>query len=176
LAPPVSARPRLAVRLAAPDEQAGPLLPFGAANAQTAEASESGYEVMEMVLGDPDAPVELIEYSSFTCPHCRNLHATVVPQLMADYVDTNRIRYVYREVYFDRFGLWASMVARCGGPERFFGIVDLIYEQQPEWTQGVAARHRRQPASYRADRGSDQRGTRRLPDQPADGRGASGRL
>jgi protein-disulfide isomerase len=56
---------------------------------------------------------------------------TVVPQLMTDYVDTNRIRYVYREVYFDRFGLWASMVARCGGPDRFFGIVDLIYEQQP---------------------------------------------
>jgi hypothetical protein len=54
-----------------------------------------------------------------------------------DYVDTNRIRYVYREVYFDRFGLWASMVARCGGPDRFFGIVDLIYEQQPEWTQGA---------------------------------------
>jgi protein-disulfide isomerase len=123
---------------AAPDRTGGTsLLPFGAANAQTAEASESGYEVMEMVLGDPDAPVELIEYSSFTCPHCRNLHATVVPQLMANYVETNRIRYVYREVYFDRFGLWASMVARCGGAERFFGIVDMIYEQQPEWTQGA---------------------------------------
>jgi hypothetical protein len=60
-----------------------------------------------------------------------------VPQLMANYVDTNRIRYVYREVYFDRFGLWASMVARCGGADRFFGIVDMIYEQQPEWTQGA---------------------------------------
>jgi protein-disulfide isomerase len=111
-------------------------LPAGAAHAQTAEASEAGYEVTEMVLGNPDAPVELIEYSSFTCPHCRNLHANLVPQLMADYVEPGRIRYVYREVYFDRFGLWASMVARCGGPERFFGIVDLIYEQQPEWTQG----------------------------------------
>jgi protein-disulfide isomerase len=120
-----------------PDSQAGPLLPMGAANAQTAEASEAGYDVMELVLGDPDAPVELIEYSSFTCPHCRNLHLNLVPQLMADYVDTNRIRYVYREVYFDRFGLWASMVARCGGPDRFFGIVDLLYEQQPEWTQGA---------------------------------------
>jgi protein-disulfide isomerase len=122
-----------------PDTQTAPLLPFGAANAQTAEASESGYEVVEMVLGDPDAPVELIEYSSFTCPHCRNLHANVVPQLMADYVEPGRIRYVLREVYFDRFGLWASMVARCGGPMRFFGIVDLIFEQQSEWTQGSPA-------------------------------------
>jgi protein-disulfide isomerase len=118
-----------------PEAANAPLLPFGAAHAQTAEGG--AYEVMEMVLGDPDAPVELIEYSSFTCPHCRNLHATLVPQLMADYVDTNRIRYVYREVYFDRYGLWASMVARCGGPDRFFGLVDLIYEQQPEWTQGA---------------------------------------
>lgn len=120
-----------------PGSQPAPLLPVGAANAQTAEASETAFEVTEMVLGDPESPVELIEYSSFTCPHCRNLHANVVPQLMADYVDTNRIRYVYREVYFDRFGLWASMVARCGGTDRFFGIVDLIYEQQPEWTQGA---------------------------------------
>jgi protein-disulfide isomerase len=157
-----------------PDRQAVPLLPVGAANAQTAEASETGYDVIEMVLGDPDAPVELIEYSSFTCPHCRNLHATVVPQLMTDYVETNRIRYVYREVYFDRFGLWASMVARCGGPDRFFGIVDLIYEQQPEWTQGAPGDDRGEPAPHRTDRGSDQRGARRLPDQPADGRGASG--
>jgi protein-disulfide isomerase len=122
--------------LLGPAADRAPLLAPGAAHAQTAEASDGGYEVLEMVLGDPDAPVELIEYSSFTCPHCRSLHANLVPQLMADYVDTNRIRYVYREVYFDRFGLWASMVARCGGPERFFGIVDLIYEQQPEWTQG----------------------------------------
>lgn len=117
------------------------LLPGMAANAQAAEATatataEAGYDVQEMVLGDPDSPVELIEYSSFTCPHCRNLHTNLVPQLIADYVDTNRIRYVYREVYFDPPGLWASMVARCAGPERFFGVVDLIYDQQPEWTQG----------------------------------------
>ena len=122
-----------------PAPETGPLLPFGAANAQTAEGAETGYEVMEMVLGDPESPVELIEYSSFTCPHCRNLHANLVPQLMTDYVEPGRIRYVYREVYFDRFGLWASMVARCGGPDRFFGIVDLIYAQQPEWTQGSPA-------------------------------------
>jgi hypothetical protein len=71
------------------------------------------------------------EYASFTCPHCAPFHANLVPQLKADYIDTGKVRFVYREVYFDRFGLWASMVARCGGPDRFFGIVDLIYDSSP---------------------------------------------
>lgn len=44
------------------------------------------------------------------------------------------MRFIYREVYFDRFGLWASMIARCGGEMRFFGLVELIYEKQREWT------------------------------------------
>ena len=49
------------------------------------------------------------------------------------------MRYIYREVYFDRFGLWAGMVARCAGPERYFGVVYLIYARQAEWTQGAPA-------------------------------------
>ncbi len=43
------------------------------------------------------------------------------------------MRFIYREVYFDRYGLWASMIARCGGPEKFFGIADLIYKGQGKW-------------------------------------------
>jgi protein-disulfide isomerase len=46
------------------------------------------------------------------------------------------VRFVHREVYFDRYGLWAGMVARCGGEERYFGIADLIYERQRDWTRG----------------------------------------
>jgi protein-disulfide isomerase len=100
----------------------------GAATAQS--------NVEEMTLGDPDAPVTVVEYASFTCPHCRNFHETSFERLKADYVDTGKVRFVYREVYFDRFGLWAGMVARCGGPERYFGIVDLLYEKQDEWARG----------------------------------------
>ena len=81
----------------------------------------------------------MIEYASFTCPHCRTFHENTLPLLKADYIDQGRLRYVYREVYFDRFGLWAGMVARCAGPERYFGIVDLIYQRQAEWTQGAPA-------------------------------------
>ncbi len=92
--------------------------------------------VQEMSLGNPDAKVTVIEYASFTCPHCRRFHETVMPKLKKDYIDTGKINFVYREVYFDRFGLWAGMVARCGGPMRYFGIVDMIYENQSEWTAG----------------------------------------
>ena len=113
-----------------------PLLPQ-AAHAQA--VSTAAPEVIEMVLGSPDAPVEMIEYASFTCPHCRTFHENTLPLLKADYIEKGLVRYVYREVYFDRFGLWAGMVARCAGPERYFGVVDLIYARQAEWTQGAPA-------------------------------------
>lgn len=105
--------------------------PFGAATAQTAAEN---VEIVEMVMGAEDAPVTVIEYASYTCPHCANFHKAVLPELKKNYIDTGKVKFVYREVYFDRFGLWASMVARCGGEMRFFGITDLIYEGQKEWT------------------------------------------
>jgi len=110
--------------------------PPGMAQAQTAEAVVDTSLVREMTLGDENAPVTVIEYASFTCPHCANFHAEVLDDLKANYIDTGKVRFVYREVYFDRFGLWAGMVARCGGGEKYFGIADLIYERQSEWTAG----------------------------------------
>jgi protein-disulfide isomerase len=109
--------------------------------AQEAAAPEATMEeqtgIPEMVLGNPDAAVEVIEYASFTCPHCAAFHADQFQQLKANYIDTGKIRFVYREIYFDRFGLWASMIARCGGnTDRFFGISDVIYDTQREWTAG----------------------------------------
>ena len=111
-------------------EGVAPNLFVGMANAQTAEA----IEIKDMVLGSAEAPVEVIEYASYTCPHCASFHADQFKQLKENYIDTGKVRFVYREVYFDRFGLWASMVARCGGGARFFEISDLIYEKQSEWT------------------------------------------
>ena len=100
------------------------------ANAQSSDAAA----IPDMVLGSADAPVEVIEYASYTCPHCASFHANQYPQLKANYIDTGKVRFVYREVYFDRFGLWASMVARCGGEAQFFNITNLIYEKQRDWT------------------------------------------
>jgi len=107
----------------------------GPVQAQDADTSQ----ITEMTMGPADAKVTIIEYASFTCPHCANFHNGPLKELKADYIDTDKVHFIYRDVFFDRFGLWASMVARCGGEEKFFGISDMIYEQQREWTNGQPA-------------------------------------
>lgn len=84
-------------------------------------------------LGSPDAPVKIVEYASFTCPHCATFHATVFKDLKTEYIDTGKVHFTLREVYFDRYGLWAAMVARCGGEMRYFGIHDMLFDQQQDW-------------------------------------------
>lgn len=105
--------------------------PVGMAQAQEGEIDTS--RVLEMSMGNPDAPVTVIEYASFTCPHCRTFHEGPFKELKANYIDTGRIHFIYREVYFDRFGLWAGMLARCAGPDRYFGMAEMIYATQQEW-------------------------------------------
>lgn len=87
------------------------------------------------IKGDPDAPVHVIEYVSLTCPHCATWHAEVFPAIDKDYVETGKVRFELREVYFDRFGLWAAMLARCGGESRYFGFIDLLLDEQEAWTR-----------------------------------------
>ncbi|MEO5613614.1 MAG: DsbA family protein [Cypionkella sp.] len=84
-------------------------------------------------IGNIDAKVKIVEYLSFTCPHCAAFHSEVYPQLKADYIDTGKVRLEYHEVYFDRYGLWAAMMARCGGEMRYMGITDIIYDTQKDW-------------------------------------------
>ena len=111
-----------------------PTDPIGAAFAQDASDIDTSM-IKDMTLGNPDADVTVIEYASFTCPHCAAFHEDAFKQLKADYIDTGKINFVYREVFFDRFGLWAAIVARCGdGAEnRYFGIADMMYSKQREW-------------------------------------------
>jgi protein-disulfide isomerase len=104
------------------------LSPIGAAAAQ-------GAEVPEMTLGDPDAPVKVVEYASYTCPHCANFHRDTFKEFREQYIETGRVHFTYREVFFDRYGLWAAMIARCAGPERYFGVADLIYSTQDQWVR-----------------------------------------
>lgn len=104
-----------------------------AASAQETATDTQLSMVPDMVLGQADAPITLVEYASFTCPHCANFHATVFGKLKADYIDTGKVRFIHREVYFDRFGLWAGMIARCGGDAKYFGLSDMLYDTQKDW-------------------------------------------
>ena len=90
-------------------------------------------EIKDFSLGRPDAKVKITEYASFTCPHCAHFHSDVFKPLKAEYIDTGKVEFTYREVYFDRYGLWAAMVARCGGDMRYFGISEILFETQSEW-------------------------------------------
>jgi protein-disulfide isomerase len=95
----------------------------------TGTASLSG----DPSLGSPDAPIKMVEYASYTCPHCADFHNAVFKNLKAEYIDTGKVHFTLREVYFDRYGLWAAMVARCGGEMRYFGIHDMLFDKQQEW-------------------------------------------
>lgn len=104
----------------------------GTATTGTAPAT-AAVEIKDFGLGPVDAKVKMIEYASFTCPHCANFHSEIFGRLKADYIDTGKLRFEYREVYFDRYGLWAAMMARCGGEMRYFGITDILFNTQKEW-------------------------------------------
>ncbi|TCP61628.1 thioredoxin-like protein [Rhodovulum bhavnagarense] len=104
----------------------GQTLP-GAAFAQEAVT------VQPFTLGDPDAPITFAEYASFTCGHCADFHDDVFKRLKAEYIDTGKVHFTYQEVYWDRYAIWAGLLARCGGETRFFGLVSMLYEKQREW-------------------------------------------
>ncbi len=105
-------------------------------SANAPEVSADSSLGLDMALGNPDAPVTVIEYASFTCPHCAAFHAGNFKKLKSEFIDTGKINFIYREVYFDKFGLWAGLIARCGGTtDRYFALTDLIYQNQKTWTR-----------------------------------------
>ncbi|MFN5996638.1 MAG: DsbA family protein [Paracoccaceae bacterium] len=96
-------------------------------------AQETAAGPGDFSLGSPDAKVKMVEYASFTCPHCAAFHETVFYKLKTDYIDTGKVYFTLREVYFDRYGLWAALIARCGGEMKYFGIHDILFAKQKEW-------------------------------------------
>jgi protein-disulfide isomerase len=111
--------------------------PEALAAAQTdAAALAPRREGDDMVMGAPNAPVTIIEYASLTCPHCAAFNANTFPQLKSDYVDRGLVKYVYRDFPLDRMALEAAKIARCAGPDKYFGFVDVLFRQQQSWTRG----------------------------------------
>lgn len=108
-------------------------LPALAQEAAPAEQMPEGKVLEDIALGQADAPVTIIEYASFTCSHCANFHAEGWPKLKAEYVDTGKVRFIQRDVYFDAVGLWAGIVARCGGDDKYYAVSDMLFDEQKTW-------------------------------------------
>jgi protein-disulfide isomerase len=85
------------------------------------------------VLGDPKAPITMIEYASFTCPHCAAFHTQVLPELKKKWIDTGKVKLVYRDFPLDQVAAKAAQIAECAGRDRYFGVVDLLFRNQPTW-------------------------------------------
>jgi len=87
----------------------------------------------DQVQGQADAPVTIVEYASMTCPHCSHFHETTYPEMKNKYIDTGKVRFIFREFPLDNRALAASMLARCAGNEKFFPLIDAFFSQQKEW-------------------------------------------
>jgi protein-disulfide isomerase len=87
----------------------------------------------EMALGDEKAPVTIIEYASLTCPHCATFHQTTFPELKKRYIDTGKVRFIFREFPLDQLAAAGFMLARCAGPDKYFPMIDTLFAQQQTW-------------------------------------------
>ncbi len=89
----------------------------------------------DMALGRADAPVTIVEYASATCPHCATFHEEVWPQLKKEFVDTGKVRFIFREFPLDQLALAAFMLTRCAGREKYFPMLDLVMKNQRTWVK-----------------------------------------
>jgi protein-disulfide isomerase len=87
----------------------------------------------EQALGEANAPVTIIEYASMTCPHCAHFHETAYPELKKRYIDTGKVRFIFREFPLDPLAAAGFMLARCAGPNKYFPVIETLFAQQKEW-------------------------------------------
>ena len=87
----------------------------------------------DIVLGDENAPFVIVEYASMTCPHCAHFYTEVFPQVKEKYIDTGKARFIFREFPLDGLAVAASMLARCSGNDRFYPMIDGLFETQETW-------------------------------------------
>jgi len=92
--------------------------------------------LQDMVIGDPKAPVTIIEYASLGCPHCKAFHTETLPQIKKKYIDTGKVKMIFRDFPLGTPALAASMVARCSGPARYFGMLEILFRDQIIWSHG----------------------------------------
>ena len=90
----------------------------------------------DMVMGNEKAPVTVIEYASMTCPHCAHFEETTFPELKKRYIDTGKVRFIFREFPLDNLAAAAFMLARCSSTsdkDKYFALIDTLFRQQRQW-------------------------------------------
>ncbi len=113
-----------------------PLRLITSAMAQSAADVAKPVSLPDMAIGPADASVTITEYASMTCPHCAAFNAEVFPKIKAAYVDTGKVRYIFREFPLDIKAAAGSMLARCIAKDdasKYFTVVDLLFKQQNDW-------------------------------------------
>jgi protein-disulfide isomerase len=93
----------------------------------------------EQALGQEGAPVTIIEYASMTCPHCAHFHETTYPELKKRYIDTGKVRFIFREFPLDFLAATAFMLPRCAPKDKFFPMIEVLFQQQDKWVVGPPA-------------------------------------
>ncbi len=104
-------------------------------SASAQDAVDAAAALQERSIGSPDAPVTMIEYFSLTCPACASFHNDVYDDLKEKYLDTGKVRFVYKEFPRDGVDLRAGMMARCADPRRYSGLIQVLFKSQPNWTR-----------------------------------------
>ena len=110
--------------------------PWPSALAQSAADIAKPQSLPEMALGPKDAKVTIVEYASMTCPHCAAFNEQVFPKIRSQFIDTGKIRYVFREFPLDIKAAAASMLSRCvanGDAGKYFAVTDLLFRSQNDW-------------------------------------------
>jgi protein-disulfide isomerase len=106
----------------------------GALAACGADQGKAAVAQGDIVLGRADAPVTMIEYASTMCPHCEEFHRTILPQLKANYIDTGKVKYIFREFATEprEFAYAGFLMARCVGttPEKYHDMLGVLFQQQ----------------------------------------------
>ncbi|ASP37126.1 DsbA family protein [Labrenzia sp. VG12] len=87
----------------------------------------------DKILGDENAPVTIVEYASMTCGHCANFHKSTWPELKKQYIETGKVRFIFREFPLDPVAAAAFMLARCAPQDKYFEIVDIMFDSQRSW-------------------------------------------
>lgn len=87
----------------------------------------------DLVVGDANAPITMIEYSSLSCPHCARFQTDVMPQIKANYIDKGKVKLVMRDFPLNKPALQAAMMVHCLSPLRAFAMEDLLFKTQDQW-------------------------------------------